>query len=188
MPVTSPELIEAFVNTLHKHSGRPDEDLLATPSGLTAWLKQHELLGEGSAGSDDLRRVRELREALRSLLLAHNGVELEQQPAWEIVDAVARRARLELRFRTGAPELVAVTRGLDAALGEIARAVNDAIIDGSWLRLKACRAPDCEWAFLDTAKNQSRAWCSMSSCGNREKARAFRQRRVTPAGPDARPA
>jgi len=42
--------------------------------------------------------------------------------------------------------------------------------------MKACRADDCKWAFLDTAKNQSRAWCSMSSCGNREKMRAYRAR------------
>ena len=48
--------------------------------------------------------------------------------------------------------------------------------DGSWQRLKACRASDCQWAFVDTARNHSRSWCSMASCGNREKARAFRER------------
>ena len=55
-------------------------------------------------------------------------------------------------------------------------AVHEAMAEGSWDRLKACRASDCEWAFIDTAKNHSRQWCSMGSCGNREKARAFRQR------------
>jgi predicted RNA-binding Zn ribbon-like protein len=46
----------------------------------------------------------------------------------------------------------------------------------SWERLKACRAEDCRWAFLDDAKNHSRAWCSMKVCGNRAKARAYRER------------
>ena len=43
-------------------------------------------------------------------------------------------------------------------------------------RMKACRADDCRWAFLDTSKNRSRAWCSMESCGNRAKVHTYRQR------------
>jgi uncharacterized protein (TIGR03118 family) len=48
--------------------------------------------------------------------------------------------------------------------------------DGTWERMKACRADDCKYAFLDTAKNRSRAWCSMQSCGNRAKVAAYRER------------
>jgi predicted RNA-binding Zn ribbon-like protein len=66
--------------------------------------------------------------------------------------------------------------GVSGALGRIVAAVQGAVVDGSWRRLKACRAEDCQWAFVDHAKNQSRAWCSMSSCGNRAKARAHRER------------
>ena len=65
---------------------------------------------------------------------------------------------------------------IDAALGRLVIAVQSAMAEGSWDRLKACRASDCEWAFIDNARNHSRAWCSMKSCGNREKARAFRER------------
>ena len=32
------------------------------------------------------------------------------------------------------------------------------------------------WAFYDRSKNRSGRWCSMDSCGNVEKARAFRER------------
>jgi predicted RNA-binding Zn ribbon-like protein len=48
--------------------------------------------------------------------------------------------------------------------------------DGTWSRLKACRAADCRWAFYDRARNHSRHWCSMEVCGNRTKARAYRAR------------
>jgi predicted RNA-binding Zn ribbon-like protein len=48
--------------------------------------------------------------------------------------------------------------------------------DGTWSRLKACRADDCLWAFYDGSRNHSAAWCSMASCGNRAKARAYRSR------------
>ena len=51
-----------------------------------------------------------------------------------------------------------------------------AMADGTWPRLKACAAHNCEWAFYDTSKNRSRTWCNMAVCGNREKARAYRQR------------
>jgi len=50
------------------------------------------------------------------------------------------------------------------------------MVDGSWQRLKACRSDTCRWAFVDHARNRSRQWCSMSVCGNREKARVFRER------------
>jgi len=48
--------------------------------------------------------------------------------------------------------------------------------DESWNRLKACRLDDCQWAFYDQSKNRSRTWCSMKVCGNRAKARAYRER------------
>ena len=71
---------------------------------------------------------------------------------------------------------LAMLEGRPAPAGRYVIAVHHAMADGSWERLKACRASDCEWAFIDSARNHSRAWCSMKSCGNREKARAFRER------------
>ena len=63
--------------------------------------------------------------------------------------------------------------------GLVVTEVTAGMADGTWERMKACRADDCLWAFLDTAKNQSRAWCSMRSCGNREKARVYRERHAS---------
>ena len=48
-----------------------------------------------------------------------------------------------------------------------------------WKRLKTCRDEHCRVAFYDKSRNRSRAWCSMEVCGNREKARSFRQRHAT---------
>jgi predicted RNA-binding Zn ribbon-like protein len=61
-------------------------------------------------------------------------------------------------------------------VGRILAEVSTGMADGTWERLKACRADDCKFAFLDTAKNRSRAWCSMQSCGNRAKVAAYRER------------
>src|SRR5205823_4319746 len=136
----------------------------------------HGLYDGSRATAEQLSRAIELREALRQLLLANNGIELDVGHACTVLNAVTRRAGLELRFRDALPVLVPAAGGVDGALGQIVVAMQTAVADGSWPRLKACRASDCEWAFFDEARNQSRAWCSMSSCGNREKARAYRAR------------
>lgn len=43
-------------------------------------------------------------------------------------------------------------------------------------RIKRCKNPNCSHFFYDISKNNSRHWCSMRSCGNLIKARAFYQR------------
>lgn len=170
MPGT--ELVRDFVNTRDLLDGIEE---LATPSALAAWFEAHEL-GRTEATDAELERALELREGLRRLLLANTGVEVDTEAGFAVLDAAGRRARIELRFEDREARLVPAAEGADAALGQIAIAVYESMADGSWERLKACRASDCEWAFIDGARNHSRAWCSMRSCGNREKARAFRER------------
>ena len=172
------KLIQDYVNTLHKDI-HGDEEELATPTHLASWLAAHHLAEpDVQAGAADLRQAKELREALRTLLLAKNEVEVDETPAQAVLDRMACKAHVGLRFENGEPALVPTAEGATGALGRIVVAVHDAVADGSWQRLKACRCRDCEWAFIDTAKNQSRAWCSMRSCGNREKARAYRRRQA----------
>lgn len=44
-------------------------------------------------------------------------------------------------------------------------------------RVSECNAEDCNWLFLDRSRAGTRRWCSMSSCGNRAKARRLYKRR-----------
>jgi predicted RNA-binding Zn ribbon-like protein len=107
-----------------------------------------------------------LREAIRALLCANNGLDADVAEASRVLDA----AGLEAGFADG---------GLVFAAREpVVAAVAAAMADGSFSRVKACRADDCRWAFVDTARNRSRQWCDMGVCGNREKARRFRSRRA----------
>jgi predicted RNA-binding Zn ribbon-like protein len=172
--LTATELIRDFVNT---RDLLDEKEELGSPDVLTAWLDGHALMrSEVQATRSDLRRAIELREALRQLLLEHTGVEVDRDSASGVLDRTARRARIELCFEQCSGALTPAATGVDAALGRLVIHVHHAMADGSWERLKACRASDCEWAFIDNARNHSRAWCSMKSCGNREKARAFRER------------
>ena len=174
--MTATELIRDFVNT---RDLLEDKDELGSPDALDTWLGERKLSrgAAGHASAADLRRTIELREALRQLLLEHTGgVEVDKNAASAVLDQTARRARIELCFEECHGALTPSAKGVDAALGRLVIAVHHAMADGSWELLKACRASDCEWAFIDNARNHSRAWCSMKSCGNREKARAFRER------------
>jgi predicted RNA-binding Zn ribbon-like protein len=105
-----------------------------------------------------------LREAIRALLRANIGVAVDVAAASRTLD----RAGLRAGFQDGAVVF--------SARAPVVAAVAEAMADGSWERLKACRADDCQWAFIDTARNRSRQWCDMTVCGNREKARRYRSR------------
>jgi len=68
-------------------------------------------------------------------------------------------------------------RNLDAPVWPISRSAADMLTSDEERRLvRECGADDCRWLFVDTSKNRSRQWCSMTSCGNREKARRHYQR------------
>ena len=92
------------------------------------------------------------------------------------LDEAARRAGLAVRFERRRDPVPADAGGVAGGLALVLAAVGEAMADGSWRKLKACRSDTCRYAFIDNARNQSRQWCSMQVCGNREKARTFRAR------------
>jgi predicted RNA-binding Zn ribbon-like protein len=157
-------LVERFVNSE-----------AATPEELGAWLAEHGLAEAGASWSAaDAERAAELREGLRALLLANNGV-APDPAAVARVDVVARESPLAVSVDPAGLEPLG--SGIAVPLARVLAIVARAQADGSWSRLKACQAEDCHWAFYDSSRNRSRTWCSMSVCGNRAKARAYRARR-----------
>ena len=170
------ERVRAFVNTRDLEAGTEE---LASPEELAAWLRAHGLADDAlrpSAG--DLRRALEVREALRAAMLSHTDGAAPPAAAAQTLDKAAVRARLALRFEgDGGAAIRPASAGVDGALGRLLALVHAAIADGSWNRLKACRDENCEWAFYDHTKNHSGIWCTMDVCGNRAKARTYRERR-----------
>jgi predicted RNA-binding Zn ribbon-like protein len=169
------ELVRSFVNT-YDHDDHTEQ--LADPGALTAWLADNGL-GAPQAGSADLTRARELREALRAILQHHGGMELDPA-APRIVDAAAARAQLAVAFDEHGDAVVEPKAvGVDGALGGLLVTIADAQRDGTWSRLKACPAEDCQIAFYDRSRNRSAVWCDMKVCGNRHKVRSFRERQAS---------
>ena len=146
--------VQLFINSVDLHN---------EVEWLPEWLEERRLGGE-------YERASELREALRSLVLAHNG--FGPDPA--AVDVVNRALASVTLALDPFGRLVVGGPGGDA-IDDVVRTVVAAMLDGSWERLKACR--NCHWCFYDYSPNRSATWCSMQICGNRKKTREYRRRR-----------
>ena len=166
LPNAAPEplrLVQRFVNTVDTEHGR---EWWPTQEAFAAWLAEHSL-----PAIADFRRALELRGSLQALLRANNGHELEP----DTVAAVSRAAeRLTLGLDAEGALTVAAP---EDPLAQIVAVAFEAMLDGSWSRLKACR--QCGWAFYDYSRNRSGSWCSMQICGNRLKTRAYRRRKAS---------
>lgn len=63
----------------------------------------------------------------------------------------------------------------DALLWPIVHSAGELLLSEELDHVKEC--PNCGWLFLDTSKNQSRRWCSMNTCGARDKMRRYHRRK-----------
>jgi predicted RNA-binding Zn ribbon-like protein len=167
------ELVQTFVNTADIEEGTDElGDVASTVRWLeSAWGGEVPALEEG-----DRARLVEAREALRSVLATHTG-EPADPDAIERLRELLSTAVLRPVVDARGARLEAAGEGVDAFLGVIAAQIAEATVAGTWERLKVCRDDVCRWAFYDHSKNTRGTWCSMRVCGNRAKARAYRQRR-----------
>jgi predicted RNA-binding Zn ribbon-like protein len=168
------DVLQRFVNSV---SFERDEEELESPEALRTWLAERGLMRADEPVSEgDLRRALDVREGLRALMFANNGHDLDRG-AVECLDRAASRAGVRLEFADdGSPRLAPDATGVDGAIARLMAAVAEASVEGSWQRLKACPEDSCRWAFYDRSKNRSAKWCSMETCGNMAKARAYRER------------
>lgn len=168
-------IVQRFINSASLDQGH---DELASIDATRRWLLRNHL-------TDAERPVREwerqeliaLREALRDLAGANAGKPLPGGSA-AVLDRAAGRVRLAMRLsRSGRYRLVPEGQGMDRPISEVLVRVLNSMSDGSWARMKACAREGCRWAFFDSSRNRSGVWCSMATCGNREKGANYRARR-----------
>jgi predicted RNA-binding Zn ribbon-like protein len=168
------ELLQRFINSWN-HDFRPAWDRLGTQQKAQTWLRQNGLIGPGTRiSAADAARLRELREAIRSLIVANVEKHFDAASAATLRRA-SRTAQLVVTTNDdGQTRLEAHREGMDGAVAILLGIVHEAQLTGEWPRLKGCR--QCEYAFFDRSKNCSAAWCAMSICGNRAKNRAHYRR------------
>ncbi len=177
------DLVQRFVNTADVEGTR---ERLPTPEALREWLADAGVLAAGaSVTGADLTRAREIRDAIRALGEANNGLRADATAAVSALNAAAERARLMPELDAhGATRLRPRAGGVDAALGVLVAELHEAAAAGTLERLKACGRDSCRWLFYDRSKNRAGHWCDPADCGAKERSRrAYRRRRG--AGGDA---
>ncbi len=165
------ELVRRFANSVNYENGA---DRFSTAEGFDRWL-----VAEGRSATkpspDDLAAVSAFRSALHEITVANR----------EGGDTTRAWAALADRLSSISFTLTPDDRGLRLSpqgptptmtlLGELALIAIDAGNAGTLQRLKSCT--HCQWTIYDTSKNRSARWCSMTACGGRHNARAYRQRK-----------
>jgi predicted RNA-binding Zn ribbon-like protein len=174
--------LQAFVNTLDLEQGT---DQLGSPAALASWLAGTGLAApDATASQAELDRAITLREALRGVLRSH----VSHPPAADAGEPASRLRSIAARLPAGIAvdshgQITAVPAGTGtaAALTRILLIAAEAATLGTWTRLKACSADDCQWAFYDRSPARTGCWCSMQICGARSKSRAYRRRAAAQA-------
>ncbi|WP_319943760.1 CGNR zinc finger domain-containing protein [Nocardia aurantia] len=137
---------------------------------------------EGESGVEapvrHIARARQLREAVHTLLTHARTTGPADCPpaARNLLNDVAAgnppaphlNSRGHLHWTAPDP--------ITATLTLIARDALDLATSDLVARLRVCEGHDCQAVFLDLSRPGTRRWCSMSTCGNRAKKQALRDR------------
>lgn len=179
-----------FCNTLAGWGGPPLDkgEWLREPDTLLVWtwfaglLEDAQLTelrdlarGRPDEARETLTQARRLRSALYATLL-HADSDVD---AFRVVASAAQRAAAEARL-TPLPDgrfewKLPPALGLELPLLRLAEAGAGLLTSAERQNVRACPGDECGWLFLD--RRGRRRWCSMETCGNRAKVKAFAQRR-----------
>jgi len=144
------------------------------------WGRRLGLAGARPPKADDLElaAARDVRRAIHATFIAVATGSAPPTAALDLLNAThaqaAAAARLTRRdgawaldWQAGDPRRVRFAVAVDAIalLGDPQRL----------RRVRACPGRNCGWLFLDTSGR--RRWCSMDTCGSREKMRRMYERR-----------
>jgi len=169
----------------NEHVDPEQTDVLRTEDTLGRWGRRLDLLSDAAepASAAELRRARALRDAVYRLF---SSISRDQEPARKDLDllmstyieAVNHASLLsgEDVYRLNWP--ARDPRRIRYAVAADAIAL---LQDPSRLtRVSRCPGRGCGWLFLNTSGR--RRWCSMSTCGSRDKMRRLHQRRTQHTG------
>jgi predicted RNA-binding Zn ribbon-like protein len=175
-----------FCNTLAGWNGGPSKDYLLSYDHLAVWAEFVELLAPARVAELRERAAREREPA--AAVLAHAKevrgrlydvlVDQNQPAKLELIAADLHSATSGLQLVQGHGSIeweIDPARGLAAPVLAALWSAAQLLVSPDSRHVRACPGSGCGWLFLD--RKGRRRWCSMSTCGNREKARALAKRR-----------
>lgn len=180
------ELVRRFVDTEDIYN---DRDELENGEAASAWLaKEGVLTDDRPISANNLAALCNLRDTLRALAAANTTGEQAPPEAVQTFNRLSAPHAASVRLDVVHGGLAGFIRvhddGPGGAIAALAAAVHQAVLTGTWTRLKSCTNPDCRWLFYDRSRSRTARWCSMRACGSIAKARSYRARQRRP--PNAR--
>ena len=193
LPAPSETLAIDFANTRYWRGSRVPSESLTGPADLVDWAGSTALVpvslvqrcrarwaAHPKEGEAALADALGWREAIyRALAAASAGAEVSPDDVARLNAALARApVRQRLGLDPDGPggggrgwAVGAVSPSGDALLAPVLWSAGDLLTGGRLDKVRRCANPECGWLFLDDSRAGKRRWCSMSSCGNRAKAR-----------------
>ncbi|MDP3159335.1 MAG: CGNR zinc finger domain-containing protein [Reyranella sp.] len=171
-----PDLCLEFANTRYWRGQDAPTETLNAPEDLAAWTVANEGLKPAKPPARrEFERAIELRELVHRLFDAHAQAKAPVPRDVESLNAALSEApaRTTLRRERGgyAWDIDMRSGTALALLAPVLWTAGDLLAGTRLDRVRRCANPECGWLFLDDSRAGKRRWCSMSSCGNRAKAR-----------------
>jgi predicted RNA-binding Zn ribbon-like protein len=171
-----------FLNTIHDWTVADPRDYLADVGAALRFGLASRALTPREArrlaakpAASELRRLRELRARLERIFRA---AIVRRAPLVGDLNALskdaadaARAARLRRAKQQVVREVTLDAAGSATLRWRVVEAALALLTSERFRSVKTC--PACGWFFLDTSKNKSRRWCSMTTCGSNAKARRY---------------
>lgn len=158
------ELLLTLLNSAPIVEGRPTDELEGGAAGQFT-------RGLGGSGSEaEVRRLRQTRDALHAIVRGHK----ETNAANDLAAVVDGAALTPTITSTGVQWQLQVPD--DDRLAVQAVMAWSVVLQQLPGRLRACANDECNLFLLDHSRPGTAKWCSMTTCGNRMKARAHAHR------------
>ena len=165
-----PDLCLEFANTRYWRGQDTPTETLNTPADLAAWAKV-----PTPPTQKEFERALELRETIHRLFdtvaqgkgpaardFDRLNTALAAAPARTVLKRGSEAFDWELDIRSGTAL---------ALLAPVLWSAGDLLASGKLAKVRRCANPECLYLFLDDSRAGKRRWCTMSSCGNRAKAK-----------------
>lgn len=178
-----------FANTINSRRN-PVHEYLSAYADLVDWAEKVGMLSETEVNRLKLKSKHEVGEDEKVLQKAHllrglihrvfSAIANQSEPGKEDLSSIIRfyKDTLSHSYLLETENHYKISwkldEILDAPLLPIAHSAAKLLLSKELRHIKEC--PGCGWLFLDTSKNQSRRWCSMNTCGARDKMRRYHGR------------
>lgn len=163
-----------FANTVNSRIATA-HDYLASELDVVRWAVHAGALTDPAAGKrTPLARAHALRDAIYAVFSA---VATGHRPRRADLEVVRESYAVAVDHAT----LASIGTGFELTwprpvdpLWPVGRSAGELLLHGDLGRVGEC--PGCGWLFLDTSRNGSRRWCSMATCGSRDKMARYHRR------------